>query len=113
MRQRVFYDPDCKPNMGVDRSVSVFADFTDDDGLTIDGSDLTSWPERDFVWSIRVAADQTENLRKALGAKPGESTLDVVVGRFEDGTLSPSLGLSAWLTEHGLQFSRSEQWQDN
>ena len=93
MRQRVFYDPDCMPNMGVERSVSVFADFTDDDGLTIDGSDLTSWPGRDLVWSIRVAADQTENLRKALGAKPGENTLDGVEGRFEVGTLSPSLGL--------------------
>ncbi len=74
MRQRVFCDPDCKPNMGVER---------------------------------------TENLRRALGAKSGENTLDVVVGRFEDGTLSPSLGLSGWLTEHELQFSRSEQWHDN
>jgi len=57
----------------------------------------------DFVASagsdmeLRVAADQTEKLRDALGAKSGEDTFDVVLSRFEDGTISPWVSLPKWL----------------
>ena len=46
---------------------------------------------------LRVAADQTEKLRDALGAKSGEDTFDVVLSRFEDGTISPWVSLPKWL----------------
>ena len=111
--KRVYHDPDAQPNMGTDRKVSVFADFNPDDGLWIYLSDSTSWPYKDRTWQLRVAADQTEKLREALGAKSGDDTFDLVLNRFEDGTIGPWVGLPKWLNERDIQFTEAEKWDDN
>ncbi len=99
--------------MGTDRKVSAFADFNPDDGLWIYLSDSTSWPYQDRTWQLRVPADQTKKLREALGAKSGEDTFDVVLNRFDDGTISPWVSLPEWLNEHDIQFIEAEKWDEN
>ena len=55
----------------------------------------------------------TKKLREALGAKSGEDTFDVVLNRFDDGTISPWVSLPEWLNEHDIQFTEAEKWDEN
>lgn len=113
MSKRVHYDPYAQPNMDDDRCTSVWVDFTNQEGLTIDGTDFASWPSRDYLWQFRVAADQTPALREALGAEDGQDTLDVLVDRFGNKSYGFWLGFSAWLDEHNIEYSQSSRWADN
>lgn len=113
MRQRVHYDDFAQPNMGDDRTTSVWVDFIPEEGLKIDGYDYTSWPSRDYEWHLVVAADHSDALREALGAKAGEDILDVVVRRFGKESYGFWQGFSTWLGERGIPSSHTSRWADN
>lgn len=113
MRTRLHHDPDAQPNMGDDRRTTVWVEFTPDEGMAVDGYDSTSWPSPDYEWHIRVAGEEFEQLRNALGAEPGDDTFDAFVRRFEGRSYSEWLGFSGWLKEHGVEFTFSSRTSDN
>ncbi|MEZ5130397.1 MAG: hypothetical protein R2763_01535 [Mycobacterium sp.] len=113
MRERVHYDSDAQPNMGDDRTTSVWVEFTAEGGLKIDGYDYVSWPSRDYEWHVVVAADQSEALRRSLGAKSVEDILSVLVSRFPHESYGFWQRFSGWLDEHNIEYSHSSRWADN
>jgi hypothetical protein len=95
---------DC-PN-GNEHRLTVWATYAAADGLTVRGSDSTSWPCDDLEYTYHVAPEHIGRLRAALGAVGDENLLELL------GQL-PVLSLDSWLTKHGVRYSGSEKRHPN
>lgn len=111
-KKRIYEESDADSTMGVDRRVSVNAEFDPKKGFTLRGADLASWPARDLTWSVHVAPDQTDKFREALGAEAGEDMFEVILDRFDDGTLPVGTAIADWFKEHGIECTKLEEWHD-